>query len=57
MLKPHPDYPHIKDLSMMDGREPKPLLECNGFCGTNSLDDEKETYSEINFDNQLDINF
>jgi len=32
-LKPHPDYPEYKDLSMMKGREPEPLAECNGFCG------------------------
>lgn len=33
-LKPHPDYPNNKSLSDMKGREPKPLIECNGFCGT-----------------------
>ncbi len=32
-LKPHPDYPNVKDISMMKGREPEPLVECNGFCG------------------------
>ncbi|MCH6574668.1 MAG: phosphoadenosine phosphosulfate reductase family protein [Bacteroidetes bacterium] len=32
-LKPHRDYPNLKDLSMMKGREPEPLVECNGFCG------------------------
>ena len=37
-LRPHPDYPHIKDISMMRGREPNPILECNGFCGTKDLD-------------------
>lgn len=31
-LKPHPDYPHMKDLSMMKGRPPGKLMECNGFC-------------------------
>lgn len=31
-LKPHPDYPGMKDLSMMKGRPPEPLMECNGFC-------------------------
>lgn len=34
-LLPHPKYPNMKDLSMMKGRQPKPLMECNGFCGTN----------------------
>lgn len=36
-LLPHPDYPDIKDISMMKGRCPEPLMECNGFCGTNDL--------------------
>jgi len=31
-LKPHPKYPHMKDLSMMKGRPPEKLMECNGFC-------------------------
>ncbi len=47
-LLPHPDYPNVKDLSMMKGREPKPLLECNGFCGTNDLS-PNGTEDEINF--------
>ena len=32
-LKPHPNYPNVKDLSMIKGRQPEPLMECNGFCG------------------------
>lgn len=32
-LKPHPGYANNKDLSMMTGRHPEPLMECNGFCG------------------------
>ena len=48
-LKPHPDYPLIKDISMMKGREPKPLMECNGFCGTNDLGKVNETMREINY--------
>lgn len=39
-LKHHPDYPTIKDISMMKGREPEPLTECNGFCGTNDLEED-----------------
>lgn len=31
-LKPHPDYPNMKDISMMKGRKIEPLRECNGFC-------------------------
>lgn len=52
-LKPNPDYPKIKDISMMKGREPQPLMECNGFCGTNDFA-KNETEQEINF-NQLDL--
>lgn len=48
-LKPHPKYPEIKDISMMKGREPKPLIECNGFCGTNDLLPVNETELEINY--------
>lgn len=47
-LKPHIRYPEIKDISMMRGREVKPLLECNGFCGTNDLA-KNETENEINY--------
>jgi len=49
-LKPHPDYPDIKDVSMMKGREPKPLFECNGMCGINDLDQRNSTEDEINYD-------
>jgi len=48
-LLPHPEYPNVKDLSMMKGRPPEPLFECNGFCGTNDLSPRIKTESEINF--------
>lgn len=32
-LKPHSQYPNAKTLSDIKGREPKALMECNGFCG------------------------
>ncbi|MCK5605313.1 phosphoadenosine phosphosulfate reductase family protein [Candidatus Pacearchaeota archaeon] len=48
-LKPHPDYPHIKDISIMKGREPKPLTDCNGFCGIDDLI-RNPTELEINFE-------
>lgn len=48
----HPDYPNIKCIDDMEGREPKPLMECNGFCGTNMIE-PNETENEINF--QLDL--
>lgn len=47
-LLPHPKYPEIKDISMMKGRPPKPLMECNGFCGVNDLS-KNETSDEINY--------
>lgn len=52
-LKPHPDYPEIKDISMMKGREPKPLFECNGLCGINDLEKRSETEGEINMQQSL----
>lgn len=36
-LRPHPKYPYMKDLSMMKGREPESLIECNGFCNTKDI--------------------
>lgn len=44
-LLPHPDYPDVKYLSMMTGREPEPMIECNGFCGTYDL--EPQTQKEV----------
>jgi hypothetical protein len=49
-LKPHPQYPLMKDISMMKGRPPKPLFECNGFCGINDLSPKNETEKELNYD-------
>ena len=49
-LKPHKDYPNVKDISMMKGREPKPLTDCNGLaCGVKDLDEVSETHKEINY--------
>lgn len=42
-LMPHPSYPDVKDISMFKGREPEPLVECNGFCG---LDDLKQVFKQ-----------
>lgn len=48
-LKPHKDYPLLKDISMMKGREPKPLMDCNGLaCGVKDLDERNPTEKEIN---------
>lgn len=49
-LKPHPDYPNVKDISMKKGREPKPLFDCNGLsCGVKDLDPRNPTENEINY--------
>ena len=50
-LKPHKDYPNMKDISMMKGREPQPLTDCNGLaCGVKDLDEVSETHEEINYE-------
>ena len=57
-LKPHKDYPLIKDISMMEGREPEPLTDCNGLaCGVTDLDERNPTENEINYqeDNQVSM--
>lgn len=48
-LKYNINYPEIKDISKMKGREPEPLFECNGFCGVNDLEKRSQTELEINF--------
>jgi 3'-phosphoadenosine 5'-phosphosulfate sulfotransferase (PAPS reductase)/FAD synthetase len=53
-LKHNKDFPHIKDISMMKGREPKPLTDCNGLaCGVTDLDERSETENEINYQGSL----
>ena len=53
-LKPHPDYPNVKDISMKKGRDPKPLMDCNGFgCAINDLIPRNETEKEINYQTSL----
>jgi PP-loop superfamily ATP-utilizing enzyme len=47
-LRSHPKYPDAQILADVEGREPKPLFECNGFCGTNDLM-KNETEKEINY--------
>lgn len=54
-LKPHPKYPELKDLSMMKGREPEPLFECNGFCGTNDLIPRTNSEGDINYGEQIKL--
>lgn len=52
-LLPHPKYPFVKDISMMKGRPPEPLMECNGFCGVNDLGKKSKTYNEINYKKEV----
>jgi len=48
-LNKHKDYPFIKDISVMEGREPLPLMDCNGLdCGVKDLDERNPTEQEIN---------
>lgn len=49
-LLKHPDYPNHKQLSDFKRVEVKPLMECNGFCGTNVANGRNETIKELNFD-------
>jgi hypothetical protein len=52
-LKKHPDYPNNKTIDDLKGREVKPLIECNGFCGVNDLLPNSNTIEEINY--ELDL--
>jgi hypothetical protein len=52
----HPDYPSLKCLADMEGREPKPLFECNGFgCAVNDLEEPNATEGEINRQTELEL--
>lgn len=53
-LKKHPEYPNLKCVDDMEGRPSEPLMECNGFCGTNDLSPRSGTELEINFDMNQD---
>lgn len=52
-LKPNEKYPNIKNISQMQGREPEPLFECNGFCGINDLEERKQSENDINYQIEL----
>ena len=54
-LKKHPDYPDNKTIDDMKGRPIKPVMECNGFCGTNDLGNTNETEKELNYDEDVSI--
>jgi hypothetical protein len=55
-LKPHPDYPENKCLADMPKVKIEPLMECNGFCGTNDLNPRTSTEQEINFEETEPLN-
>jgi hypothetical protein len=48
-LKKHSDYPELKCLADMPKCEVRPLIECNGFCGLNDLNEPNKTQLEINY--------
>ncbi|MDH6354694.1 hypothetical protein M2132_001023 [Dysgonomonas sp. PH5-45] len=54
-LLPHPDYPEVKDISMFKGREPEPLVECNGFCGLDDMDVYLEKKKRLNNNNEFNF--
>lgn len=48
-LKKHSKYPEIKCINDIKAQEPKPLFECNGFCGINDLNEKNKTENQINY--------
>lgn len=49
-LKKHPNYPYNKCIDDMQGKEPEPLTDCNGFCGVNDLIDVRDKENQLNFE-------
>lgn len=49
-LKPNPKYPTIKSLKDMPQCKVQPLIECNGYCGINDLNERNKTDLELNFE-------
>lgn len=52
-LKKHPDYPELKCIDDMEGREPEPLNDCNGFCGVNDIVPRTKAEGDINMQGSL----
>lgn len=48
-LKKHKDYPELKCIDDMKQMDVAPLVDCNGFCGTNDLNAKTKTDQEINY--------
>ena len=51
-LKPHPNYPDHKCIDDMEGRPVEPLMDCNGFCGSNDMT-PNPTMHELNYQDEL----
>ena len=49
-LKKHPSYPNLKDITQMPDCKIEPLMECNGFCGVNDLEPNREAEAQLNFE-------
>jgi len=49
-LLKHPSYPEHKTIDDMGSKAVRPLAECNGFCGTNELNERNDTEKEINWE-------
>lgn len=54
-LLPHPHYPQNKTILDVKAREPKPIIDCSGFCGTFDLTNTKEHKQEINYQTVIDL--
>ena len=50
-LKKHAKYPHMLCIDDKPIQKVEPLFECNGFCGTNDLNERSKTEKEINYGN------
>lgn len=48
-LRKNPLYPQFKSIDEMPKCKIEPLIECNGFCGTNDLIERNPTELQINF--------
>jgi len=48
-LVKHPNYPDNKSIFEMPDCEVEPLVDCNGYCGTNDLIKRSNTEKQINF--------
>lgn len=50
-LKPHKEYLDLPLFESQKGREPKPLMECNGMCGVNDFGGgNSQTFLELNIE-------